>query len=455
MKFCLVVLSILVASVNSIAQEKFYTCINENGERVFSIKATHAYSFSDGLAEIAQSVLEGTKSYTRWGFIDKTGKTVIQCQYEKVYSFSSGVAWVKKPGDEKYVLINKKGEQVNSTGWKKVGYFIEGFCAVYDEEDKMGFVNRKGELVIPCQYTGDSFSEGLACVMPYEGVKANYGFIDTTGKVVIPFQFNQAGTSSFKNGECRVQINGVTCLINSKGEVIFKPALTKNCMGFSNGLSASYTKYETRSGWGYYNRNNEWVITPQYDGADDFQGGLAVVEKDGKFGVIDTTGKIIIPIQYASIFGHPAEDGWFGLETESNGEKTYVNGEGKPFAQVPVKYIAGGGDTKNIMPYTSPDNRCGYLNGKGEVVVEAQFDRTFAFSEGLSWIWGNASNLPIAKGSTAENFAKDFKIGDSASCQKNKTGPYLPVTIDQTTEFYYLITFADGTQTWVVYNQLK
>ena len=436
------------------SQEEFYTCINEKGERMFSIKAKSVGAFSEGMAEVKQNVLDGSKSHYRSGFINEKGQVVIPCIYESVYAFTYGACWVKEPGQSDYYLINKKGERLTTETWATVGYFFDGHCAVYDEEGKMGFVNRKGELVIPCKYTGDSFSEGLACVMDFYGTDANYGFIDTTGKVVIPFQFNQAGTSSFENGECRVQKNGVTCLIDKTGAVVFKPTLTKNCMGFYEGLSASYTNSTDRSGWGFYNRENVWVIKPQFDNAESFAGGFAIVQKAGKYGVIDQTGKVVIPIQYASVYGSVAEDGFFIVEMEEGGDKKYLKADGTAFSTVSLKYIITSRGGK-FLPYVSNDGYYGYLNMDGTIFLEAKYKHVSAFSEGKGWITGNINSLPVASGFSETNFAKEFSVGDAATCQKNKTGAYLPVTIDQVTEYYYLAKFEDGTQVWVVYNQLK
>lgn len=450
------ILFVTFLSLTGISQKKetIFTCINLNGEKLFSIRAYSVNAFSDGLAEISRPVLEGQTSFRKYGFIDETGTIVIPCKYYDTRSFKYGVAWVKDTEDGPYYLINKKGETIGTTKWKKIGSFIEGFSAVYDDEGKMGFVNRKGELVIPCKYLGDGFSEGLACVTEYNSEKELYGFIDTTGKVVIPFQYAQAGTSSFRNGECRVQINGVTCLINPKGEVVFKPTLTRNCMGFSSGLCATYANSSNRSEWGYYNRNNEWVIQPKYDHAEDFQNGLAIVGIGEKYGVIDSTGKIVIPIQYASIFGHPEETGFFGLEMEMNGAKTYVRADGKPFTDFPIKFLIDP-NGYDVYPYASVEGAYGYLNEDGTVFIKAQFDRASQFSEGKAIVQGDVSNLKMAPGKTEKNFDKNFEVGEKVLCQKSLNDTYKTVTVNQVTDLYYLVQFEDGSQVWVTHGQLK
>lgn len=448
------IISILFINL-SYAQLKTITCINEKGEKICSIKAKSAYSFHNGMAEVNMVVLKDNKANYRSGFVDTTGRLVIPAIYDKAYAFyDKNVTWVRDPGSKEYYLINRKGEKINAPSWKKVGYFDEGLAAVYDENGKMGFVNTKGKLVIPCMYLGDSFSEGLACVMPYDAKVESYGFMDTTGKIVIPYQFKQAGTTTFQDGECRAVVNGVTCLINRKGEVVFKPTLTKNCMGFNNGLCPSYTNYNTRSNWGYYNRKNEWVIKPQYDNANSFIGGLAVVSKGKKEGVIDTTGKIIIPIEYDMIYCNPTEDGLFALEKIANGDKTYLKADGTPFTTLPVKYIQSHNGFA-IHPYCDLDNKWGFLNRDGSVFIKAQFEHTNILEEGKSWIKGDASSLTIAKGVDISNFAKDYKVGDKVKAQKNGDGEFYDAEITQLGELYYLVKFNNNTQEWVTYYCIK
>lgn len=68
--------------------------------------------------------------------------------------------------------------------------FSEGMAAV-KKDDKFGFINTKGELVIPCQYQyAGQFKGGLACVVKDEE-NNNISFIDATGKMLhTKFPFN-------------------------------------------------------------------------------------------------------------------------------------------------------------------------------------------------------------------------------------------------------------------------
>ena len=49
---------------------------------------------------------------------------------------------------------------------------------------------------------------------------------------------------------------------------------------------------------GFIDPTGKLVINPQFDYADDFENGLALVGVGNKFGYIDTTGRYVINPQY-------------------------------------------------------------------------------------------------------------------------------------------------------------
>ena len=69
------------------------------------------------------------------------------------------------------------------------------------QSELWGFVDKTGKVVIPCKYRSAAwFSEGLSAVTENYN---DYGYIDKTGKVVIPFNFKNA--YSFEKGKAKVQ----------------------------------------------------------------------------------------------------------------------------------------------------------------------------------------------------------------------------------------------------------
>ena len=58
--------------------------------------------------------------------------------------------------------------------------------------------------------------------------------------------------------------------------------------------------YDGESGrWGYIREDGAWGIVPQYAQAQRFVNGYAIVKVDGAEGIIDETGRYVIPPEYS------------------------------------------------------------------------------------------------------------------------------------------------------------
>lgn len=210
------------------------------------------------------------------GYIDKTGKFMILPQTGNVASPPKFPAL----GDIR-------------------GPFSEGLAAIW-RDNKGGFIDETGTVVIPPQFTGGvgKFSEGLANV----GMGAKWGFIDKTGTVVIPLQFVYA--SYFTDGLARVLVKESVSpfrgwsYIDKTGKIV----IPNNFAAFS--FSEGFAVLQTEEGgkMGYIDKTGKVVIPPQFADAMSFQEGLAAIrtEKEGKWGFIDKSGKVVIPPQFRS-----------------------------------------------------------------------------------------------------------------------------------------------------------
>lgn len=136
----------------------------ENGKYGFKLKSTgeivvpckyydDAGVFSDGLAAV--------KFYGKWGFIDKTGKKVVNCKYDIVKPFFNGFALV---GGWYCGFIDKTGKEITPIIYDAAYPFFEGLAAVC-LNDKWGFIDNTGKEVISKKYYEvKSFINGKALV---------------------------------------------------------------------------------------------------------------------------------------------------------------------------------------------------------------------------------------------------------------------------------------------------
>ena len=149
-----------------------YGYVDKTRRLVIPCQYDNACDFSEGLAEIKKS--------GKWGFIDKTGREVIPCRYDDASGFSEGLARVKKSG--KWGFVDKTGREVIPCKYDDAFGFSKGLAQV-KKSGKWGFIDKTGREVIPCKYDDAfGFSEGLARVKK----SGKWGFIDKTGCEVVP-----------------------------------------------------------------------------------------------------------------------------------------------------------------------------------------------------------------------------------------------------------------------------
>jgi hypothetical protein len=129
------------------------------------------------------------------GFLNVyTGEMVIPAQYERAWIFSEGLGGVVK--DNKLGFINKNGETIIPCQFKWRTHsgddqpdflFKNGYCAVLDSTGKWGFINSKGNWAIEPQYgyTVRTFNN-------YYIVANNkkYGLLDSNLQEIFPVEYD-------------------------------------------------------------------------------------------------------------------------------------------------------------------------------------------------------------------------------------------------------------------------
>jgi len=261
--------------------------INESAEAVFRVPGIYPGKFSEDLSDVRVGEL--------WGFVDKTGKFVIEPQFTFVTPFHEGIAMVKDQSGQR--AIDKKGRTIfalPSDGSREVfGWFSEGRAVAFDGRHS-GYIGVDGQWIIQAQYDrAEDFSGGLAAVE----VGKKWGYINRSGRFVIEPRFVSAGPFSealapvqVLEGDGRVSRLG---FIDTSGRIVIE--LRFNQVGlFCSGLSP----VEVDGKWGYADRSGTMVIAPAFEEAGSFAGELAQVVVKDKRGhhreaYIDKAGRVV------------------------------------------------------------------------------------------------------------------------------------------------------------------
>lgn len=248
------------------------------------------------------------------------------------------------------------------------------------------------------------FSNEMACIHKND----KWGFINIKGEEVIPLKFNFA--NDFHNDLAFVlfENDSIGC-INKKGESIsfYKGAkcpLYINQNSYTNGLARVIINGKV----GYVNEEEEFVIPCIYDLADDFTDELAKVVKDGRLGYINTVGEEVIPLVYrwGSNF---SEELAVVIDSLHNWKYIDVNGK-EPF----VCNYTELGCFSDGLAVVKDNGKYGFINKKGEEVIPCIYEYAFKFSDGLSKVLFDGNWIFIDK-SGGIPFSYNYESGGEFS----------------------------------------
>lgn len=155
---------------------------DRSGVLVIEPRFNVATEFSEGLAAAGIGANDDVMEY---GYIDATGAWIVQPRFWMADPFSEGLARVavKTKAGVKVGFIDQTGAWAIEPRFDDTHSFSEGLAIAW-EGDECGYIDKTGAVAIPLQYqiAGFDFSEGVALVgYGYDGSPS---YIDKTGKMI-------------------------------------------------------------------------------------------------------------------------------------------------------------------------------------------------------------------------------------------------------------------------------
>ena len=256
-----------------------YFYIDESGTIVIPNKGWD-YAQSIEKNEHATCVFVGTTLYDgetpdvgKYAVIDDKGKLLCDYEWDDVGYYSEGLLRVaQKDRDSlKWGFINSKAEIIVEPSWDYVSSFYNGFAYVFKgslteyglpESGKYAFIDANGNLITDLVWDDVEIfcSDGYA-VVGKEDKSGNilYGIIDKSGKLIVPLKWNEIKRNIYQD---RLFANELCC-VSSGGK------------------------------YGYIDSRGELKLTLEWDDANVFSEGVAVVWKDDSWYLINSVGRIL------------------------------------------------------------------------------------------------------------------------------------------------------------------
>ena len=286
----------------------------------------HVDIINQDLAEVAKN--------EKWGIVDYSGKLITPL-FDMAPRMNGNTIIVgnnDEDGGDILGLIDNKGNTLLPMKFKEILKLSDGMICVCDMNNKLGYanVNEEYKITIPCIYDyASNFLKGYAFVGNY-GATTKY--INKKGEEVdasiLPnelkagFEYGNAGngydvTISDSLGNTKVEHFDNVIDPGKESDYIMVVRNNKDGIVMSNGsyIPCIYDDIKT-----IHVKN---II----------EKGLVVVEKQGKWGVIDITGKQIIPCIYNEVFMD-----YNIICAIVNGKRKIFNNMGKPITSVLYDY---------------------------------------------------------------------------------------------------------------------
>lgn len=371
--------------------------VNTSGSKVIDYKYDAVKPFDGKYAKVCKK--------DKWGFIDASGKEVLKPEYEEITQFDKGVARVKK--GKKYGYINENLQFVVPCKFSAVGTF-NGDDLVWVQDGKnVGIYRKNGDVFIEPKYKSlgvfvpweynfdaknfeknsyaftshyrlngshklfrkraishDPFSKIPEKPIGYyystDGVNGyNNSVVDPNGKVLIeggkyraPFYPEQGIAPVFKKQ------NKFNFLNLSTGKWLLKDDAIDG-WAFNDNVAIVKIKDGKNTGFEFVNKDGFMVSSGMYDVIFPRVNDVYILYKNGKFGMADCNGRVIISPTYAEI----------------------ISTTGQYFA---AKKNEG--------------DQYGFLNNKGEWIVEPKYTHALAYEGGFHCInedgkWGALDSI--------------------------------------------------------------
>lgn len=181
-------------------------------------------------------------------------------------------------------------------------------------------------------------------------------------------------------------------MLDEQGKELFSTNKFLDIEKYSNGMLGAYIIENGYLSSVYFNNSGKIQIKSPTNLPFEFIDGLALViqvndtnEKDVKFGYINTKGKLIVPVQYLDVL--PFSDSLAYIMNFD--ERGYINTTGK--IVIPMKKgYAGYGFAEGLSAVSCSDRALfGFIDKKGNLVMDYQFEEVGRFSEGLCKVYKN------------------------------------------------------------------
>ncbi len=366
-----------------ITRNKKYTFIDLNNPQVRSAE----YDIHQAVKGNRIAVEKNGK----WGFMDSSFREIIPPMMEKVENYIDGITAVQMNG--KWLVIDEGGYKLSEIAFDEVKLLQKGFSQV-SFGGKYGIMNRQGKFTVPVVYDAmpSVISQGDDYLI---AVRKNdkYGIVNIQNETLYPFNFGTYAEISVHASIAQKRADGFYALLtitkrstSERYYLNFDPAKNQLIIekNYTNGFKTISTPKSTHAKvlFGVANWDGEMVIPCIYDGIGDYKNYTFRIYTSTGGGLVDTTGRILIPPAYKYLYDmasnyimvgrHSGPWGLYTYQGKMIADTLYGGFEPPVFSLIPFyanfnyRYDPAGS-------WEHDEKKIGFMDLQGNIVLDAVY----------------------------------------------------------------------------------
>ena len=284
----------------------------------------------------------------RHGLVDRIGK-IVRKDFAFIGGFEEGAARMSIQGQ-------LSGNMKNQKNLGKLSGYLNDMLSVnyrvdYTQYDQLfqqeamltcndcewGYIDTSGQVVVPPSY---SFAEDIVNKVGIVECAGKWGMIDNSGKVLIPCRYD-----------------GVQFLENTNNKIL--------------------KIYIQQPKYGLIDTLGHLTVNAVYDEIGQFSEGRLAVKRNGMWGFVDSNGLEVIPCRFRSVNNFSE-----GLASVKLGQYWgFVDKMGN--VDIGFKYKRSG-NFKDGLAWVYEGEGIGYINQEEDFVIPPVFDKAYDFEKGVA-----------------------------------------------------------------------
>ena len=337
------------------SENKKWAIFNSDGQQISAF-------IYDRMEQHFPSVIE-VRQGSKIGLVAEDGQLLIPVEYEKISPVGK-------------VILSKQAAENGLM--EPINFEYRG--AIVTKYDRRGFINKKGEIVLPVEHERlratanfnlpNEYIDIVGLIISKEG---KFGIVDEAGQMVLPIKYDYINAlKPLGFGELR--INNKKGLYNKKLDVVVEPTFDEIVL-----LNEQYFAGKAVDSWTIYSTENLEVIVSQVDGIYPFGNGYTRIKKGNKWSAFSPEGKVILPFDYSGVdpFGR-------NILLEKEGQRFIYNSNHELVPYDFSTVISWRNEKIKLQAAQKVGGKYGFINDDGQFVIAPIYDEVRGFFNGVA-----------------------------------------------------------------------